>query len=191
MTAVAKPESFGDLGEAMRQLNERQRAFVRAYVIHPPGNGALVNSYIAAGYGTPESNRATLAKNAHHLSRDPKIIAAVREEAQALLRLGHPEAVNVLYEVMRDGNHKDRVRAAAAILDRADPLQTAHRIDVVHKQISPEDEMLEEYRAMLKLGVTHEKLREVFGGNTLPRLERRLAEEARVIDGKVINDSNS
>jgi hypothetical protein len=86
----AKPEDWGELGPAMRQLTERQRAFVRAYVVAPPGPGALVNSYVTAGYGLPESKRETLAKNAHHLSRGEKIIAAVREEATKLLRLGHP-----------------------------------------------------------------------------------------------------
>jgi hypothetical protein len=92
---------------------------------------------------------------------------------------------------MRDPNNKDRVRAAQAILDRADPLQTAHRIDVVHKQVSPEEEMLEEYKAMLALGVSRDKLRDVFGGNMLPRLERKLSDKAKVIDGEVINDGDN
>jgi len=86
----SKPESFGELGPAMRELNERQRAFVRALVVHPPEPGALVNSYIAAGYGTPESNRNTLAKNAHHFSRDEKVIAAIAEESRKLLKVAHP-----------------------------------------------------------------------------------------------------
>jgi len=192
MTAIASKDDFGQLGQAMRALpNDRMRNFVRAYVVHPPGPGALVNSYVAAGYGTPDSKRTSLSKSAYTLSRDERIILAIHEEAQKLLRLGHPEAVSVLYEVMRDSKSKDRVRAASAILDRCDPLTTTHRVDVTHRQIDYEQEELEQYKAMIELGVSREKMREVFGGNTIPKLERRLAEEAKVIEGKVINEGST
>ena len=78
MNALIK-EDYAALGPAMRALNERQRNFVRAYVTHPPGYGALVNSYAAAGYGS--TDRATMSKCAHTLSRDERVIAAIREEA--------------------------------------------------------------------------------------------------------------
>jgi len=191
LSAVTKSEDWGDLGPAMKELNERQRAFVRAYVVHPPGPGALVNSYIAAGYGTAESKRETLAKNAHHLSRDEKIIAAVKEEATKLLRLGHPEAVNVLFDVMRDPNHKDRVRAATAFLDRADPLTTHSRVDITHKVISADEEAIEELRATRALGASRERLLDLFGENELPRLERleaAKAAQAKLVTGRVIDN---
>jgi hypothetical protein len=128
VNALTKQKEYAMMGPAMRSLsNDRQRAFARAYVVHPPGHGALINSYIAAGYGHPDSNRQNLSKNAHALSRDERVIAAIREEATKLLRLGHPEAVNTLYEIMRDPAHKDRWKAAAAILDRSDPQTTQHR----------------------------------------------------------------
>lgn len=176
----------------MRQLNERQRNFVRAYVVHPPGPGALVNSYIAAGFGNPDSRRDTLAKNAHHLSRSPKIMEAVREEAQKLLRLGHPEAVNVLFEVMRDPNHKDRVRAATAFLDRADPLSTQHNMAITHRVVlSADEEAIEELRAARALGASREKLIDLFGENYLPQLERlesAKAAQAKLVTGRVIDN---
>jgi phage terminase small subunit len=190
LSAVAKPEAFGDLGPAMRELNERQRAFVRAYVVHPPGLGALVNSYVAAGYGTPESNRSTLAKNAHHLSCDEKVIAAIAEESKKLLKVAHPQAVNALLSLIGNPDHKDHARALAMLLDRADPLQTSHNISVTHKVVSADEEAIEELRAARALGASRERLLELFGENELPRIERlesAKAAQAKLVTGKVID----
>jgi hypothetical protein len=191
MNAIAKREE-GRLGPCMLALpNDRWRDFVRALVVHPPGYGALVNSYVAAGFGGPDSKRQTLSKHAHQLSRDERIIAAVREEATKLLRLGHPEAVNVLYDIMRDPNHKDRLKAASEFLARSDPLTTQHRIDVTHRTIDPDQEAIEELRAARSLGATRERLCELFGEDGLTRIEAlervddlRRSQAAKLIDGK-------
>ena len=51
--------------------------------------------------------------------------------------------------------------------------------------------MYEEFRAMIQLGVAQEKLRQIFGGNRIPALQQRYAEEAKVINGKVDDESSS
>jgi hypothetical protein len=192
MNAIAKQEDWGTMGDAMRSLpNDQVRAFVRAYVVHPPGQGALLNSYIAAGYGKPDSKRETLSKNAWHLAHDPRVVAAVREEAVKVLRLSHPEAVNTLLECMRDPNNKDRWKCALAILERTDPTMVHNRLDITHRVIDPDQEALDELRAARSLGASREKLIELFGFNELPRLEKleaKKAEQAKVIEGETINE---
>ena len=110
---------------------------------------------------------------------------AVSEQTKRIFRAAHPLAVQTLLEIMAHGENRDRLKAAAILLERADPVQTSHSINVTHQHISPEDELFEEFVAMVKLGVKFEKMREIFGGNRLPLLEQRYAEEMKTIEGKV------
>jgi phage terminase small subunit len=117
----------------MRDLTELQRAFVREYVLQhvtakpwrdgKPGRAgapyaAGVNAARLAGYGK-NSKADTLSKHAYDLIRDPKILAAIREESIKVLEASHPEALAALLQVVADPAHRDRVKAAGMILDRA------------------------------------------------------------------------
>ena len=107
MTAEQE-QTWGELGPAMRALGSRQQAFVRAFILEKPGYGAITRAYRKACYGKT-SKAATLSKEAHHLSRDERIIAAVAEELKKFLRLGHGEAVAALYNVIRNPAHRDHI----------------------------------------------------------------------------------
>jgi HEAT repeat protein len=189
MNALAKQEDWGSMGDAMRALpNDQVRAFVRAYVVHPPGQGALLNSYISAGYGNPDRQARDAIKEC--VASGSRVVAAVREEAVKVLRLSHPEAVNTLLECMRDKDNKDRWKCARAILERTDPTMTHNRLDITHRVIDPDQEALDELRAARSLGASREKLIELFGSNELPRLERleaKKTEQAKVIEGETID----
>lgn len=188
MNEIAKPEVWGELGPAMKALNERQRDFVRHLVTGKPGYGSLTRAYKLAGYGK-NSKGATLSKEAHHLSRDERIIAAISEESKKVFRVGHPEAVAAIFEIIRDKGHRDRVRAAMAVVERCDPAVSRHLVDVTHRTIDPDQEALEEMRAARKLGATRAKLLELYGANGLDRLEAleavdnaRRADAAKIIE---------
>jgi phage terminase small subunit len=189
-TAIASREDFGSLGPAMRELSEMQRAFVRSLVTQRPGYGAFTRAAREAGYGK-HSKSATLSKHAHDLSRNEKVIAAISEESKKVIRTAFPEAVSALLNMIRDVNHKDHARAVMALIDRCDPPQTKHSIDVVHRTIDPDREALEELKALRKLGTAKDKLLELYGPNGLDRLEAlealddaQRAMAARVIEGK-------
>ena len=183
------PESWGELGPAMKALpNEKWRDFVR-YLVRDPAHGGITRSYVKAGFGKNSratSPRSNLYKSAHKLCGDARIIAAISEETKKVLRIGHPEAVNALYAMIREPEHKDHARAVAMVVDRCDPVETRQSINVVHRHIDADEEELEELRAARALGATREKLLELFGGNRLPRLERldleRRSDKAKVID---------
>jgi hypothetical protein len=96
--------------------------------------------------------------------------------------------------MVRNEGHRDHMRAVSEILSRTDPVVSRQDISVLHKIDNPDQEGLEELRAMRALGVSREKLIETFGGNYLPRLERleaaemaKRADEAKIIDGEVID----
>lgn len=183
-----RPEAWGEMGPAMRALpNDRWRAFVVALVTGKQGKGAQTNAYRAAGFASnsPRAQRVEASK----MVRDERIIAAVGEECRKFLRVGHPIAIHALFNMINDTKHRDHARAVGMLLDRVDPVTTRHDMLVTHQHISPDQEALEELRALRQLNVTREKLIEVFGGNYLPRLERLEAEtvsKAKVIDAVAV-----
>jgi phage terminase small subunit len=195
--ADKQPETWGELGPAMKALNEKQRAFVRALVTGKPGHGSLTRAYRKAGYGK-HSKAATQAKEAHHLSRDERIIAAIAEETKKVIRVGHPEAVTALFSMIRNPEHRDHARAVMAVIDRCDPAVTKHSVDVVHRHEDPDRVALEELKALRELGATRQKLLDLYGPNGLDRLEAleaadmaQRAAAAKIIDGRVIEHEAS
>jgi hypothetical protein len=195
-TTPAK-QVWGQMSPEMRALpNDNWRAFCHALVTGPGGHGKNVAAYREAGFGK-DSDNSTQAKAAYLIAHDDRMIAAVRAESLRLVRSGHPEAVNALYDIMRDVTHKDRARVAMAFLDRADPLVTRQDISVTHKIVDADQEALEEYCAAIQIGASHEKLCELFGGNAVPRLERmrqaamsKRSDEAKIIDADNVHETD-
>jgi hypothetical protein len=187
MTDADTAETFGELGPAMRALpNERWRAFVRALVTGKAGYGALVRAYRASGFNCTKAS--TQSKEAHSMSRDERVIAAIAEESRKVIRVGHPEAVAALFGLIRDSSHRDHARAVAMVLDRCDPVVTTQKIDVTHRHEDADRMALEELKALRKLGTARDKLLELYGPNGLDRLEMLEAAETaqRAAAAKVI-----
>jgi hypothetical protein len=189
MNAHTGKEEFGRLGPAMKALpNDKWRAFVRALVTDTKGYGAITRSARAAGFGKANTRPSSLSKQAHDLSRDDRVIAAIAEESRKVIRVGHPEAVTALFSMVRDPAHRDHARAVAMVIDRCDPVVTKHSVDVVHRHEDPDRIALEELKALRQLGATRDKLLEFFGPNGLDRLEALETVEAaqRATSAKVI-----
>jgi hypothetical protein len=135
-----------------------------------------------------------MAKIATRLMRDERMQAAIAEEARKLLRGGAPEAVKALQNLIRNPEHKDHARGIQMVLNRVDPEITRHDMNIVHRVIDPDQEELEELRALRELGTSREKMLQLFGGNRLPALEaleaadmERRAITAKVIEGQVVD----
>src|SRR5262249_50369577 len=149
---LASREDWGQLGPAMRALpNDRWRDFVYHYVSHPPGHGAQARAARLAGFAKG-SKPIVVAKIAHRLAHDPRMIEAIAEESRKMVRAGAPEAVNALYEMIRDPTSKDRMAAVRAVLSRADPEVAHQSLQVTHRVIDPDQEAVEELRAARALG---------------------------------------
>ena len=103
-------ETWGELGEAMRDLSERERVFVTSLVTGKPGYGALTRAYRASGFRCVKPS--TQSKEAHKMSRKPKIIAAIAEEARKIIRgVGYAEATAAILNMVRDPSHREHGRA--------------------------------------------------------------------------------
>jgi len=50
-----------------------------------------------------------------------------------------------------------------SLLSRSDPVETRHKMEVIHKTVDPDQEALEELRALRQLGTPREKLLGLFG----------------------------
>ena len=121
------------------------------------------------------------------------MLAAIEELAKQVFRGQYPEIQNILFGIARDDGHREQARVALALYDRYSPPTSRQNIEVIHRHIDPDQEGLEELRALRELGTPREKLIELFGGNGLARLERlevadnaRRAAEAKVIDGEFV-----
>src|SRR5262249_16013354 len=111
-------------------------------------------------------------------------------------RAAAPEAVNALMNMVRDPDHRDHARAVAMLLDRADPIETRHNMQVIHKVVDADQEAIEELRAARALGASRRKLPELFGGKAVRGLEgieagetASRADAAKVIDGDAVEVS--
>jgi predicted protein tyrosine phosphatase len=188
MNAIA-PQDFGNWGPAMRALpNDRWREFVYRLVREKPRKGALVAAARAAGF-CKNSTPAIAAKLAWKMAHDERAVAAITEESRKILRVAFPEGTNALLNLVRDPTHKEHGRAIALLLERTFPAETRHHVEVIHKTIDPDEEALEELRALRALATPRDKLIELFGHNGLDRIERleaadklRRANEAKAID---------
>jgi len=123
------------------------------------------------------------------MAHDERAIAAITEESKKILRVAFPEGANALLNLVRDPEHREHGRAIGLLLERVFPAETRHSVEVVHKTLDPDQEALEELRALRLLGTSREKLIELFGSNGLDRIERleaadklRRSNEAKVID---------
>lgn len=119
-----------DLGPAMRKLNERQKRYVIAYLMNPTSNGHT-QAALLAGYG---NGRYESAKQqgwimAHH----PKVLAALREEAERRLKSGVIIAASKLMEIVENDQHKDQFKAIERVLNQTGLIvETQHRVVVEH-----------------------------------------------------------
>ena len=109
MTTLPAEQPQYDQNSAMAALMPQQQRFVEALVNGGAGPTAVASAAVAAGY-SPSSNYGW------QLMRQPRVLAAVREEAAKHLVSGALLGAKVLSEIAMDSQHKDRFRAARELL---------------------------------------------------------------------------
>lgn len=124
----------GEIGPKMRKLSPQQRSFV--YAMTACG-GNMTRAALAAGYGAgseTEKQREKAARVAgSRLASEPKVLEAIKEEAEKRLHSGALIAASTLLEIVGDPLHKDRLKAASQLLDRAGLIiETKHTVNVTH-----------------------------------------------------------
>ncbi len=158
-----------DLGPAMLALpNDQWRAACIARFEVRTNSEAMR----LAGYGE-DCQPNSVKRHAFNVFHDPRMLAALHEVGEKRLKEGVPDAIAAVFEIIGDREHKDRLSAARILLDRAHPVESLSRLVVEHK-IDYQAQALDELRAFRKLGVTREKLEQIFGRDGLFHLEQQL-----------------
>ena len=170
-------EDESDLGPAMLACSKQERIFVRA-LFEKPGHGAGARAARAAGYGSKGGATNTPAHSANRLFNRPRVIAAIAELTGQSLRSDGPMAVHVTREIMADKNHKDRLKAARTVFERADPAETRFSGEMHHTISNAPGSDAEGLKVLVwlqSMNVPREKQIETLGYSGLPILEAKLA----------------
>ena len=142
MKPATEIETSPTWGPKMAALpNERWRRFVCAlYEVGGRSKGRSLRACKEAGFGKEGSSRDTLRAQAGRLMADSRILAAIEEEGHRRMRALPPAAIDALERLLDRPDHKDHARAIGMVIDRSDPVQTLHRVEVDHEHhVSPLD----------------------------------------------------
>ncbi len=188
--AVAKSaprEPVPELGPAMRVLPKRWRVAVLAFF---DTKGDRTMALRLAGY---KSKQESLHVIASRVFADSRVRLAIREECVARIDGAEPELIEVVRGIMHNLDEKatDRLRAAAMLWDRSNPVVQKHRIDVTH-HFSVEEIEIQHYRGLKRIGAPPQAFIDRFGPNGLARVEALILAENNkqraIEDGTTIDD---
>ncbi len=116
------------LSPAMLEINPQQRAFV--YAMLDTGGNNPSHATRLAGYSASSTN--VVHVTTYRLMHNPLILAAMKEEANRRLHSGVILGASVLVEIAKDPLHKDRLKAAQALLGHSG-LVVAQEHRVIHE----------------------------------------------------------
>lgn len=133
-------------GPAMLALTDKQRAFVLALTMSPDEN--LTQCAATAGY---EGDRDTLGVTGSRLKNNPRIQAAIHEEADRRLHGAKLLATRVLVDIAgnKDETSAQRLKAVGMILDRVGMAATTEQHIVIEHRRS-ESELIQDITALAK-----------------------------------------
>ena len=153
-------------GPAMRACNERQRAFV--YNLLEFGDDNFTRAARVAGYSDPGVDSTTIRVTASRLAHDPKIQAAMQEEAKRRLHGGTILAASTLVGLAKNGDPKVQLKAIEMILNRSGmQAMSEHKVTVEHTM--NEEDMVKSIQMMAqKMGVDASALLGEAGVKMLP-----------------------
>lgn len=143
-TDLTTTSENGHHGPAMKRLRPMQQAFVEAMLL--TGGASNTKAARMAGYA---GNSDTLRATAYRLAHDPDIKEAIREEAGNRVHSGAILGASVLLEIANDPTHKDRFKAASALLDRSG-LVVEHKQTVVVQHTMEDNEKIKRIVEMSK-----------------------------------------
>jgi hypothetical protein len=176
-----------EMGPAMRALSPRWRKLVECLFIAEGNQSEALR--ISKLYKV--DNRDSVKALSSKIFRDPRMRAAIREEAMNHLDIAEPEMIATTMSIVRNNAEKasDRLRAVSMIWDRSNPVITKHKIDVAH-HLTNDERDIQHYQALKKLGAPAHAFIDRFGPHGLPRVEALIeAAEAKrkQIEGDVVD----
>jgi hypothetical protein len=176
-----------EVGPAMRALTPRWRKLVEALFIAEGNRSEALRISGLYKVDNPDSVKVM----ASNIFGDPRMRAAIREQALNYLDVAEPEMIATTMSIVRNTGEKasDRLAAIRMVWDRSNPVITKHKIDVAH-HLTNDERDIQHYRALKKLGAPAHAFIDRFGPHGLPRVEALIeAEEAKrkQIEGDVVD----
>lgn len=154
-------EAKHEPGPAMLALSDQQQLFVVRFL---EVGGLVENAADAAaraGYSTHHPKAAAVA--ASRLLRQPKVITAIREEADMRLRAGAILGASVLIQTASDPTNKNQFRAAVELLNRSDLIVASRQEIIVDDRRDSRTSLVDRVRTLGGLlGVDVEQLLKPF-----------------------------
>jgi hypothetical protein len=161
------------LGPAMTACTERERKFALAL-----GSGAAEtyrHAALLAGYSDVKGGARV---RAHVLMQRERVRLAIREVASQYLENLAGLAVKALRDALTDVRHPDRFKTASTILSRLGWGENSTiNINAEMKVVDHKKEAIDDLRACIRLGLSEEKLLELFGFTGLGYYRRLMEEE--------------
>ena len=172
--------------EVLSLKTDKERAFVCSYCTN---GGIGSDAARVAGYGETVKNPDAqyFASTAYRLLGIERIRDAVLALSKRTIRTLAAKAVQTVSEILDDPNHKDRLRAAQAILDRSDP--QIQKVDVTHThKLDVTKESIEYLQHLKSIGASREMLIAEFGELGLSYYEDLLAsrEDESILDAEFV-----
>lgn len=135
LPATVEDYAFGPAMSALR--TDLQRGFVIAY--NNMGADDATKAARAAGY--EDNGTGALKVTAYRLLHNPDIQAAIREDAKARMAGLVGAAIKALGETIGNPQHKDRVKASLAVLNRTGLHEQVDRNINVNVNITREEKL--------------------------------------------------
>lgn len=148
------PDDKHDYGPAMAALSPRHRIFVEAYF--SVGDGNQTEAARIAGY--IDNKNGALPVTACRLMARPDVKAAMQEEARRRLVGMLPLAERAVREIVVAAEPKDRLKAAAMIMNRAGVHETIEKQINVNITMTKAEKEAEIRQMAEEMGMDPEKL---------------------------------
>lgn len=151
-------------GPAMRELDQLQRNFVRAYFEYPAYNQKQLA--LAAGYSDTPGNAANCGyKNMHN----EKVIAAINEETSKRLRGAGAIGVMGIVSVALNPAHKDHFKACEALANRTGfHALSEHKVIVDDKRPQTKRELVDAIKNLAaECGLSPAEAKKLIGGDVI------------------------
>lgn len=164
-----------ELGPKMQACNQLERRFVWFYVLN---GGIGAQAARDAGYSDVKDGAKVRAFEA--LQRE-HVLDAIDEVGRKAFRSLLIPAITATRKLIENGKHRKHAATLQSTLSRLGLVERTG-VDVNHTgevQVNHTDAAVNDLRVLLGLGVTREKLEEVFGHSGLGRYEKMLAEQER------------
>jgi hypothetical protein len=135
-------------------------AAIARFHVKPGRWGGSAAACRAAGFGNAEGTTTprTMRQTAFRIFHDPRMLEALHELGEQYIKIGVPDALMVVTEIMKDKRSRgaDRLKAAQIFIDRHHPVQTTHHVTVEHV----DDRRMVEFAMKLaaELGIESQKL---------------------------------